>query len=81
MKDCQCGVSPVNYSDSVGKKNQRTNGPVNAPLIPGPFKNRNIQIIMKSLDPLRAKKTFIRKKLGHTAVSAIKASSKPEKNH
>ena len=33
------------------------------------------QIIMKSLDPLRAKKTFIRKKLGHTAVSAIKASS------
>ena len=27
------------------------------------------------LDPLRAKKTFIRKKLGHTAVSAIKASS------
>ena len=33
------------------------------------------EIIMKSLDPLRAKKTFIRKKLGHTAVSAIKASS------
>ena len=32
-------------------------------------------IIMKSLDPLRAKKTFIRKRLGHTAVSAIKASS------
>ena len=32
-------------------------------------------IIIKSLDPLRAKKTFIRKKLGHTAVSAIKASS------
>ena len=32
-------------------------------------------IIMKSLDPLRAKKTFIRKKLDHTAVSAIKASS------
>ena len=32
-------------------------------------------IIMKSLDPLRAKKIFIRKKLGHTAVSAIKASS------
>ena len=29
----------------------------------------------KSLDPLRAKKTFIRKKLGHTAVSAIKAAS------
>ena len=29
----------------------------------------------KSLDPLRAKKTFIRKKLGHTAVSAIQASS------
>ena len=34
-----------------------------------------IGIIMKSLDPLRAKKTSIRKKLGHTAVSAIKASS------
>ena len=34
-----------------------------------------IIIIMKSLDPLRAKKTSIRKKLGHTAVSAIKASS------
>ena len=31
--------------------------------------------IMKSLDPLRAKKIFIRKKYGHTAVSAIKASS------
>ena len=30
---------------------------------------------IKSLDPLRAKKTFIRKKLGHTMVSAIKASS------
>ena len=30
---------------------------------------------MKRLDPLRAKKTFIRKKLGHTAVSAIKDSS------
>ena len=28
-------------------------------------------IIIKSLDPLRAKKTFIRKKLGHTAVSAV----------
>ena len=36
--------------------------------------NQIIQIIMKSLDPLRAKKTFIRKKLGHTTVSAIKAS-------
>ena len=34
-----------------------------------------IWIIIKSLDPLRAKKTFIRKKLGHTMVSAIKASS------
>ena len=33
------------------------------------------EIIIKSLDPLRAKKTFIRKKLGHTMVSAIKASS------
>ena len=32
-------------------------------------------IIIKSLDPLRVKKTFIRKKLGHTMVSAIKASS------
>ena len=29
----------------------------------------------KSLDPLRAKKIFIRKKLGHTAVSASHASS------
>ena len=29
----------------------------------------------KSLDPLRAKNTFIRKKFGHTAVSAIQASS------
>ena len=36
---------------------------------------QSLRIIMKSLDPLRAKKTFIRKKLGHTAVSAIKASS------
>ena len=33
------------------------------------------EIIIKSLDPLRAKKKFIRKKLGHNAVSAIKASS------
>ena len=33
------------------------------------------QIIMKSLDLLRAKKIFIRKKLGNTAVSAIIASS------
>ena len=32
-------------------------------------------ILMKSLDPLRAKKILIRKKLGHTTVSAIKASS------
>ena len=31
----------------------------------------DIDIIIKSLDPLRAKKTFIRKKLGHTMVSAI----------
>ena len=29
----------------------------------------------KSLDPLRAKKTFIRKKLSQTVVSAIQASS------
>ena len=32
-------------------------------------------VIMKSLDPLRAKLTFIKRKLGHTAVLAIKASS------
>ena len=31
-------------------------------------------IIIKSLDPLIAKKTFIRKKLGHTMVSALKPS-------
>ena len=31
--------------------------------------------VMKSLVPLRAKKSFIIKKLGHTAISAIKASS------
>ena len=31
--------------------------------------------IIKVLDPLRAKKTFIRKNLGHTMVLAIKASS------
>ena len=29
----------------------------------------------KKIDPLRANKTFIRKKLGHTAISAIQASS------
>ena len=29
----------------------------------------------KSLDPLRAKNAFIKKKLGHTAVSATQASS------
>ena len=28
------------------------------------------EAIVKSLDPLRAKKTFTRKKLGHTMVSA-----------
>ena len=28
---------------------------------------------MRSLDPVRAKKTFIRMNLGHTTVSAIKA--------
>ena len=39
------------------------------------FSSVGIEIIMKSLDPFRAKKTFIRKKLGHTAVSAIKVSS------
>ena len=33
------------------------------------------EMIIKSLDPSRAKKTFIRKKLGHTMVSAIKALS------
>ena len=32
-------------------------------------------IIMKSLDPSRAVQIFIRKKLGHSAVSAIRASS------
>ena len=37
--------------------------------------DQTLKIIMKSLDPLRAKKTFIRKKLGQTAVSATKASS------
>ena len=39
---------------------------------PSAFKatNNAVEIIIKSLDPLRAKKTFIRKKLGHTAVSA-----------
>ena len=31
-------------------------------------------IIIKSLDPLRAKNSFIRKKLGHTMVPAIKTS-------
>ena len=36
--------------------------------------NKNGMII-KRLDPLSAKKTFIRKKLGHTMVLAIKASS------
>ena len=40
-----------------------------------PNKKIKIEMIIKSLDPLRAKKTFIRKKLGHTMVSAIKASS------
>ena len=39
------------------------------------LKVKSMQIIMKKLDPLRAKRTFMRKKLGHTAVSAIKASS------
>ena len=40
------------------------------------MKNRdNCLMIIKSLDPLSTKKTFIRKKLGHTAVSAIQASS------
>ena len=34
-----------------------------------------IEKIIKCLDLLRAKKTFIRKKLDHTAVSAIKALS------
>ena len=63
------------YAKIKTTKNQRNNGPVNAHLIYWPRKAQNIQIIMKSLDPLRAKKIFIRKKLGHTAVSAIKASS------
>ena len=34
--------------------------------------------LLKSLDPLRAKKTFIRKKVGHTAVSAIKPITQKE---
>ena len=34
-----------------------------------------LHIIIESLDPLRAQRTFVRKKLGHTAVSAITASS------
>ena len=59
----------------IKPENQRTNGPVNAHLISWPSKAQHIQIIIKSLDPLRAKKTFIRKKLGHTMVLAIKASS------
>ena len=37
-------------------------------------------IMIKSLDPLRAKKTFIRKKLGHTMVSAIKSLISDPKN-
>ena len=37
-------------------------------------------MIIKSLDPLRANKTFIRKKLGHTMVLAFKASSLTLKN-
>ena len=45
------------------------------PFVIETFSLKQLQIIMKSLDPLRAKKIFIRKKLGHTAVSAIKASS------
>ena len=32
------------------------------------YKASATQIIMKSLDPLRAKKIFMRKELGHTAV-------------
>ena len=39
------------------------------------YKTFNMKILMKSLDPLRAKETFIRKKLGLTVVSAIQASS------
>ena len=45
------------------------------PFVIETFSLKQLQIIMKSLDPLRAKKIFIRNKLGHTAVSAIKASS------
>ena len=37
--------------------------------------DEGFEVIIKSLDPLRAKKTFIRKTLGHTMLSAIKASS------
>ena len=36
---------------------------------------RDSGIIIKILDLFRAKKTYIRKKLGHTMVSAIKAAS------
>ena len=35
----------------------------------------DVEIIMKRLDPLRAKKTFKRKKMGHTAVSAMSVYS------
>ena len=38
------------------------------------FKSRE-NIHKKSLDPSRAEKIFIKKKLDHTAVSAIQASS------
>ena len=33
-------------------------------------------IVMKSLDPSRTEKIFIRRRLGHTAVSAIKSNRK-----
>ena len=55
--------------------NQRTNGPVNAHRISWPSISTKIQIVSKSFDPLRAKTTFVTEKLGHTVVSAIKASS------
>ena len=39
------------------------------------FFKRKKSMIIKRLDPLIAKKTFVGEKLGHTMVSAIKASS------
>ena len=54
-----------------GKRIQEESAKIN----PNPWTLDRALILIKTLDPLRAKKTFIRKKLGHTAVLAIKASS------